>query len=64
MLSRKDYMAMAEIIAECRCPNPETDIESGINQGCQDIAYRIADYCEQSRIQLDRKDFFDICFQD
>jgi len=64
MLSKKNYRAIADCIAKSRCSDCETDIESGINQGCQDIAYRLADYCEQDNPLFDRQKFLDVCFKD
>jgi len=63
-MTKKHYKAIAECIMLSRCPDPVCDVESGINQGCQDIAFRLADYCENDNPLFNRQRFIDTCFQD
>lgn len=64
MTTKKVFMAVADCIAKSRCDNCAHDVESGINQGCQDIAYRLADYFEQDNLRFNRQRFLDACFKD
>jgi len=65
MITKKDYKAIAKCIFLSQCPDPDCDVESGINQGCQDIAFRLADYFENDNYYIfNRRKFLDACFQD
>lgn len=70
MLDKKDYRAIAEIVALCRVsditletPNHQ-EFAQGINAGCQDIAHRLVEYFNSDDLHFDQQKFLDACFQD
>lgn len=64
MLTRKDYVAIADCIALSRVKKIDEqykDYESGINAGCQDVIHRLIDYFEKDNPDFDQQRFLTAC---